>query len=52
MTNPTYRPFENIATATLISVVNRGKYARFGQEFETALQNELAARRLSERRVN
>lgn len=53
MTNTTaYRPLENVSMATLIAVVNRGRYARYGKDFEIALQNELAARRLSERRAN
>lgn len=47
-----YRPFENISMATLISVVNRGRYARYGKDFEIALENELAARRAAERRTN
>lgn len=51
MTNQ-YRPFEAISTATLINVVNRGRYARYGREFESALENELAARRAAERRAN
>jgi hypothetical protein len=41
------RPFEKIATSTLVSVVKRGKYSRFGKEFETALDAELLARRYS-----
>ena len=44
------RPLSHIATATLITVVKRGKYSRYGAEFERQLQNELAIRRLEERR--
>jgi hypothetical protein len=41
------RPFEKISTSTIVSVVKRGKYARFGREFEAALDAELLARRSS-----
>jgi hypothetical protein len=41
------RPFEKIASATLLAVVKRGRYARFGKEFEAALDAELLARRYS-----
>lgn len=44
MTTQQARPFEKIATATLIAVVNRGRYARYGKEFEDALELELEAR--------
>ena len=46
------RPFEKIATATLVAVVNRGRYARYGKEFEQALQLELDARRLMAVKAN
>jgi hypothetical protein len=39
------RPFEKIAMSTLMSVVKRGRYARYGREFELALDNELMTRR-------
>jgi hypothetical protein len=45
MTTTNNRPFEKIATATLISVVKRGRYARYGREFELALDNELMVRK-------
>jgi hypothetical protein len=45
MTTTQNRPFEKIATATLISVVKRGRYARYGREFELALDNELMVRK-------
>lgn len=51
MTN-NYRPLASFSTATLIGVINRGKYARYGEAFESALQAELAARRIAERRAN
>ena len=41
----TNRPFESFSTAMLNVVVNRGRYARYGEAFETALQYELEARR-------
>jgi hypothetical protein len=45
-TTPQTRPFEKIAYATLVSVVKRGRYARYGKEFEAALDYELAVRNL------
>lgn len=45
MTNTSnLRPFAAISTATLISVVKRDKYARFGKQFSDALETELQAR--------
>lgn len=43
------RPFEQISTAMLTVVVNRGRYARYGREFENALQQELLTRQTNRR---
>lgn len=49
----TIRPFEKIHTATLITVVKRGKYSRYPVELSRELDRELAIRRLAElRKVN
>ena len=45
-----YRPLEKLDSRTLTAVVNRGKYIRFGKDVEAILQQELAVRRLEERR--
>ena len=44
MQTASYRPFEKFSTAMLFNVVNRGRYARYGKDFETALQYELQLR--------
>lgn len=48
---PTYRPLA-VSNATLIAVVNRGQYARFGKEFEAILDRELELRGIGRKGVN
>ena len=43
------RPFQAISTAMLTVVVNRGRYTRYGREFENALQAELLTRQTNRR---